>query len=143
MSASIVRHPIWQKPQHHQDLPVKNHRVHWIELFYDLIHVVTIFLLEYALLGYCATIGYFMSLELIKKALKHRLAHEFTDFEIKAVGMLLIALVLFTTWREMPSWVSKAIYGIALTSQLLIPILRAHKTLDPEIKAMHEADRLK
>ena len=38
-------HPMWRKPQHHQDLDHAHDHVHWVELFYDLIHVVTIFLL--------------------------------------------------------------------------------------------------
>ncbi len=38
-------HPMWRKPQHHQDLDHTHEHVHWAELFYDLIHVVTIFLL--------------------------------------------------------------------------------------------------
>lgn len=38
-------HPMWRKPQHHQDLDHAHEHVHWTELFYDLIHVVTIFLL--------------------------------------------------------------------------------------------------
>jgi len=38
-------HPMWRKPQHHQDLDHAHDHVHWTELFYDLIHVVTIFLL--------------------------------------------------------------------------------------------------
>lgn len=38
-------HPMWRKPQHHQDLDHADDHVHWVELFYDLIHVVTIFLL--------------------------------------------------------------------------------------------------
>ncbi|MEX0277625.1 MAG: low temperature requirement protein A [Ruegeria sp.] len=38
-------HPMWRKPQHHQDLDRGHDHVHWAELFYDLIHVVTIFLL--------------------------------------------------------------------------------------------------
>ncbi|WP_228289103.1 low temperature requirement protein A [Marinobacter salinisoli] len=36
---------MWRKPQHHKDLRQPNDHVHWAELFYDLIHVVTIFLL--------------------------------------------------------------------------------------------------
>jgi len=36
---------MWRKPQHHQDLDHTHDHVHWVELFYDLIHVVTIFLL--------------------------------------------------------------------------------------------------
>ena len=38
-------HPMWRKPQHHQDLDHTHEHVHWAELFYDLVHVVTIFLL--------------------------------------------------------------------------------------------------
>jgi low temperature requirement protein LtrA len=38
-------HRMWRKPQHHSDLDQAHDRVHWTELFYDLIHVVTIFLL--------------------------------------------------------------------------------------------------
>lgn len=37
--------PLWRSPRHHQDLPEAHEHVHWVELFYDLIHVVTIFLL--------------------------------------------------------------------------------------------------
>ena len=36
---------MWRKPQHHQDLDDAEDHVHWTELFYDLIHVVTILLL--------------------------------------------------------------------------------------------------
>lgn len=42
---ALQDHPMWRKPQHHQDLDHPNDHVHWVELFYDLIHVVTIFLL--------------------------------------------------------------------------------------------------
>ncbi len=42
---ALQDHPIWQKPQHHHDLDHAHDHVHWVELFYDLIHVVTIFLL--------------------------------------------------------------------------------------------------
>lgn len=37
--------PIWRKPSHHLDSPGSRQEVHWIELFFDLIHVVAIFLL--------------------------------------------------------------------------------------------------
>lgn len=36
---------MWRKPQHHKELAESHDHVHWVELFYDLIHVVTIFLL--------------------------------------------------------------------------------------------------
>ena len=42
---ALHNHPMWRKPQHHQDLDHVHEHVHWTELFYDLIHVVTIFLL--------------------------------------------------------------------------------------------------
>ncbi|TQV73772.1 low temperature requirement protein A [Aliikangiella marina] len=42
---ALEEHPMWRKPQHHQDLERAHDHVHWTELFYDLIHVVTIFLL--------------------------------------------------------------------------------------------------
>ena len=42
---ALQDHPMWRKPQHHQDLDHAHDHVHWVELFYDLIHVVTIFLL--------------------------------------------------------------------------------------------------
>lgn len=42
---ALQDHPMWQKPQHHEDIKGAHDHVHWTELFYDLIHVVTIFLL--------------------------------------------------------------------------------------------------
>lgn len=37
--------PIWRKPRHHMDVENASDHVHWVELFFDLIQVVTIFLL--------------------------------------------------------------------------------------------------
>ncbi|GAM68600.1 hypothetical protein JCM19236_922 [Vibrio sp. JCM 19236] len=42
---SLDRHPLWRKPQHHLDVTESSQHVHWIELFYDLAHVVAIFML--------------------------------------------------------------------------------------------------
>lgn len=42
---ALEHHPMWQKPRHHLDTKDAHEHVHWIELFYDLIHVVIIFLL--------------------------------------------------------------------------------------------------
>lgn len=42
---ALTDHPMWRKPQHHADLDHTHDHVHWTELFYDLIHVVSIFLL--------------------------------------------------------------------------------------------------
>ena len=36
---------MWRTPQHHLDTENAHDHVHWVELFYDLIHVVIIFLL--------------------------------------------------------------------------------------------------
>ena len=37
--------PIWRRPRHYMDVPDAHNHVHWVELFFDLIHVVTIFVL--------------------------------------------------------------------------------------------------
>lgn len=37
--------PIWRRPRHYMDAGDANDHVHWVELFFDLIHVVTIFIL--------------------------------------------------------------------------------------------------
>lgn len=39
------KHPLWRKPKHHLDTDSSSDHVHWIELFYDLAHVVSIFVL--------------------------------------------------------------------------------------------------
>ncbi|SER80339.1 low temperature requirement A protein (LtrA) [Tranquillimonas rosea] len=35
--------PIWRRPRHHMDVEAPGHHVHWVELFFDLVHAVTIF----------------------------------------------------------------------------------------------------
>lgn len=42
---SLENHPMWRLPRHHLDHEDVHDHVHWVELFYDLIHVVIIFLL--------------------------------------------------------------------------------------------------
>ena len=42
---SLENHPMWRLPKHHLDHDDAHDHVHWVELFYDLIHVVIIFLL--------------------------------------------------------------------------------------------------
>lgn len=37
--------PIWRRPRHHMDVEGASDHVHWVELFFDLIHVVTVFIL--------------------------------------------------------------------------------------------------
>lgn len=36
---------LWQRPRHYMDADDAHDHVHWVELFFDLIHVVTIFIL--------------------------------------------------------------------------------------------------
>ncbi len=52
-------HPVWRKPQHHSDVEHKSDHVHWVELFYDLIHVVVIFLLGNYLSHHLSIEGFF------------------------------------------------------------------------------------
>ena len=42
---ALKDHPMWSSPSHHEDLEHVHDHVHWVELFYDLIHVVFVFLL--------------------------------------------------------------------------------------------------
>ncbi|GLX81470.1 low temperature requirement protein A [Thalassotalea eurytherma] len=42
---ALENHPMWRLPRHHLDTEDAHDHVHWVELFYDLIHVVIIFLL--------------------------------------------------------------------------------------------------
>lgn len=42
---SLSDHPLWRKPRHYLDTDNASDHVHWIELFYDLAHVVSIFIL--------------------------------------------------------------------------------------------------
>ena len=42
---ALENHPMWRLPKHHLDLKSSHDHVHWVELFYDLIHMVIIFLL--------------------------------------------------------------------------------------------------
>lgn len=42
---ALSDHPLWRSPSHHEDLDESHDHVHWVELFYDLIHVVCVFLL--------------------------------------------------------------------------------------------------
>lgn len=37
--------PIWRRPRHYMDVEGARDHVHWVELFFDLIQVVTVFLL--------------------------------------------------------------------------------------------------
>lgn len=57
---ALQDHPMWRKPQHHHDLDHAHDHVHWVELFYDLIHVVTIFLLGNYLSDHLNISGFFV-----------------------------------------------------------------------------------
>lgn len=49
---------MWEKPVHHSRDIKKTHEVHWIELCYDLIHVVAIFLLGHHLVENLSLFGF-------------------------------------------------------------------------------------
>ena len=51
---------MWWKPQHHLDKEEVHDHVHWVELFYDLIHVVIIFLLGNYLSDNLSVSGFFV-----------------------------------------------------------------------------------
>lgn len=42
---ALSDYPLWRAPLHHEDLDDPHDEVHWVELFYDLIHVVCVFML--------------------------------------------------------------------------------------------------
>ena len=52
--------PIWRKPRHHMDVEKPGHHVHWVELFFDLVHVVTIFQLGNYLSHHLDPTGFFV-----------------------------------------------------------------------------------
>ncbi len=55
---ALEEHPMWRKPKHHLDLEEEHNHVHWVELFYDLIHVVIIFLLGNYLSDHMTVTGF-------------------------------------------------------------------------------------
>lgn len=57
---ALENHPMWRKPRHHMDIEEKHDHVHWVELFYDLIHVVIIFLLGNYLSDHMSVEGFFI-----------------------------------------------------------------------------------
>lgn len=42
---ALSNYALWRAPSHHEDLDEADNEVHWVELFYDLIHVVCVFML--------------------------------------------------------------------------------------------------
>ncbi|ELA7389011.1 low temperature requirement protein A [Vibrio alginolyticus] len=57
---SLDNHPLWRRPRHHLDNDSTNDHVHWIELFYDLSHVVAIFVLGNYLSHHLTLSGFFI-----------------------------------------------------------------------------------
>lgn len=51
---------LWNKPVHHEDAKEAGHHVGWIELFYDLIHVVCVFILGDYLSHHLGWSGFFI-----------------------------------------------------------------------------------
>ena len=51
---------LWTRPRHHLDVKHVDHHVHWVELFYDLVHVVTIFVLGNYLSHHLNLEGFFV-----------------------------------------------------------------------------------
>ena len=41
----VINDLLWRRPRHHMDVDEAHDHVHWVELFFDLVHVVTIFIL--------------------------------------------------------------------------------------------------
>ncbi len=41
----VISDLLWRRPRHYMDVDETHDRVHWVELFFDLVHVVTIFIL--------------------------------------------------------------------------------------------------
>ncbi|AKE52046.1 low temperature requirement protein A [Kangiella geojedonensis] len=56
---ALENHPMWRLPRHHLDQKEVHEHVHWVELFYDLIHVVIIFLLGNYLSDHLSVDGFF------------------------------------------------------------------------------------
>lgn len=54
----LENHPMWRLPKHHLDHEDAHDHVHWVELFYDLIHVVIIFLLGNFLSDHLTWVGF-------------------------------------------------------------------------------------
>ncbi|WP_028021900.1 low temperature requirement protein A [Enterovibrio calviensis] len=57
---SFSDHPLWRKPQHYLDSDSNSDHVHWMELFYDLVHVVSIFVLGNYLSHHLGFSGFFV-----------------------------------------------------------------------------------
>lgn len=55
-----TRHAIWRLPRHHLNIKESHDHVQWIELFYDLVHVVAIFILGNYLSHHLSVDGVFV-----------------------------------------------------------------------------------
>ena len=99
---ALQDHPMWRKPQHHHDLEDAPDHVHWVELFYDLIHVVTIFLLgnylsdHLDLQGFLIFAGVFIALWYAWGELSiFNSIYVSTDFWHRIIMSLMICTVMF------------------------------------------------
>ena len=99
---ALQDHPMWRKPQHHHDLEDAPDHVHWVELFYDLIHVVTIFLLgnylsdHLDLQGFLVFAGVFVALWYAWGELSmFNSIYVSTDFWHRIIMSLMICTVMF------------------------------------------------
>lgn len=95
-------HPMWKKPRHHQDLEHTHEHVHWVELFYDLIHVVTIFLLgnylsnHLSINGFLVFAGIFITLWYAWGELSvFNSIYVSTDFSHRIIMSIMICTVMF------------------------------------------------
>ncbi|MGS4883428.1 low temperature requirement protein A [Roseibium sp. MB-4] len=134
--------PIWRKPQHHHDLDTKSEHVHWAELFYDLIHVVSIFLLgnyltnNLDLYGFVTFAGVFIALWFAWGELSiFNSIYVSTDVWHRLYMLMMISTVMFMAASipaiESHGWTYFAL-GFA-ANRLIIALLyfRARKT-DPD-----------
>ena len=57
---ALSDYPLWRSPKHHEDFDDAHDHVHWVELFYDLIHVVCVFMLGNYLSHHLSVEGFFI-----------------------------------------------------------------------------------
>ncbi len=132
-------HPMWRKPQHHQDLDHAHDHVHWTELFYDLIHVVTIFLLgnflshHLDLSGFLVFAGVFIALWYAWGELSiFNSIYVSTDFWHRLIMSVMICTVMFMA-ASIPvidgkGWVYFALGFAANRAMLAALYFRARRT---------------
>jgi len=120
------KNPLWRSPRHHLDLPGTHEHVHWVELFYDLIHVVMIFLLGNFLSHHHDLAG-FIAFAMLFSAM-------WLAWGESSVynSLICLALVCFVVFRFVPSIIGNLIWASAVVVVLLAPISRAYIVLSSE-----------